>query len=72
MSDYFLGLARVAGFLIAVFLEGRPSFGSAMYASTSARSTNALPATVTFDNLPRRMRSAMACLDTPRMRAASA
>jgi hypothetical protein len=72
LDDYFLALELFTAFLPAVFLRGRPSFGLATNASTSARNTSVLPATVILDSLPRLMRSAMACFDTSRIRAASA
>jgi len=69
--SYFLDLERLAAFL-PVFLGGRPSFGLGTNVLTSDSNTKVLPASVTFDKRPRLMRSAIACFDTPRVRAASA
>ena len=68
---YFFGFRFPGGLLSIVFLAGRPSFGCATNVSTSDRSTRILPATLTLVSRPRLTRSAIACLDTPRIRAAS-
>ena len=54
------------------FFGGRPVFGWGTNASTSELRTTVRPAARTAVNLPRRIRSAIACLDTPRILAASA
>lgn len=59
-------------FLITFFFAGRPVFGCATNASTSERRTSMRPAIRTVVRRRRRIKSAMACGDTPRMRAASA
>jgi hypothetical protein len=69
--SYFSDWERFIAFLLAL-LEGRPDFGLGTNALTSDKSTRLLPASVIFDKRPRLMRSAIACFDTPRMRAASA
>ena len=59
-------------FLVPVFLLGGWPTGCGSNASTSVRSTSVRPATPTVVRRPRWIKSAMACLDTPRIRPASA
>ena len=61
----------LACFLRIVFLRGRP-IGSGTKASTSDRRTSIRPPISRADRRFRRISLAMACLDTPRIRAASA
>ena len=52
--------------LPVAFLAGRPGLDCGTNASTSERRTRVLPATTTGFSFPRRIRLAMACLETPR------